>query len=136
MPQLDFGAWFNQTATVLLAFWLLIYLFIFVFLTQGTYLLKFRNKLTSLRDLVASTYSTQNTALETESAAVQLILLAQPLAVNQSLVQTNFTKDAELLKLVQETLNEVATSLTALETLINLELTQPVLAEDEATTQE
>jgi hypothetical protein len=78
----------------------------------------------------------KNTALETESAAVQLILLAQPLAVNQSLVQTNFTKDAELLKLVQETLNEVATSLTALETLINLELTQPVLVEDEATTQE
>jgi len=133
MPQLDFGAWFNQTATVLLAFWLLIYLFIFVFLTQGTYLLKFRNKLTSLRDLIASTYSTQNAALETEAAAVQLILLAQPLAVNQSLVQTNFTKDVELLKLVQETLNEVATSLTALETLINLELTQPTLDEEDTT---
>ena len=86
MPQLDFGTFLNQTSAVLGGFWALTFLFFFVFLNQGTWLMKFRTKLGLLRQLLNSLYMTQTQGLETEAAGVQLITTIQTLDTANNLV--------------------------------------------------
>lgn len=86
MPQLDFGTWFNQTTSVLVGFWFLTYLFFFVFLTQGSWLMKFRTKLGALRYLLNTTFTAQTINLEAEVAGVQLLAVTQTLATTHTLI--------------------------------------------------
>jgi hypothetical protein len=97
MPQLDVTTWFNQITSVLIAFWALIYLFLLFFLDKGTWLMKMRTKLVACRQLLAVALGTQATQLETETAAAQLLVVTQSLAINHDLVALvhNFFKEAQ-----------------------------------------
>lgn len=86
MPQLDYGSWLNQTTTVLLGFWFLTYVFFFAFLTQGAWLLKFRTKVTLLRQLLHAGLQQQTAHLGAEGLAVQLLTATHALATTSTLV--------------------------------------------------
>jgi uncharacterized integral membrane protein len=102
MPQLDVTTWLNQITSLLIAFWALTYLFLLFFLDKGTWLMKMRTKIASLRQLLATTLGTQATQLETETAAAQLLVVTQILAINHELVAlvNNFFKDAQPVEVV------------------------------------
>lgn len=89
MPQLDWGAWFNQTSSVLLGFWLLVYLFFFVFLTQGTWLMKLRTKLTNLRSVVHQLFTQQALSLAQEVNGVTFMMTTYALSTALSTTHAN-----------------------------------------------
>lgn len=130
MPQLDFGNWLNSTARLLLAFWAITYLFFLVFLAQGAWLLKMRAKLTTLRTLVATTWSRQTRLLRWEVLVAQLMIMVQAAAVNRAVIGAAQAGLAEALVPAQAVSHPAATTgAVANEVAARLELILPELAE-------
>jgi hypothetical protein len=120
MPQLDFGSWFNQTTSLVLGFWILVYVFFFVFLAQGSWLIKVRTKISTLRTLISYSISTQKSSLESEIIAVQMIALSQVASITSSNISS--TPSFGQADLFNNLLEETLYSTVEAESLAQLQL--------------